>query len=324
MKMSICIVLLVISLIVIYTPVLRAADKGERTGRFQIEIFGGYSNLGAGDLNRLPETDFQTQAFMYDALYDFLRANGYINSWAAEVEGEYRKIANGFPFGFRLKYFLGPSVGLSVGFRSIARTMDSNPSFRYTRTNNNATVQVDQKEYSLYTLSARGYAPMLGIHLEKRLKKGIAIEGYIAGGPLFARCRYAAEWSTALVDVTNTPILLYEDDGSLEEEGTSTGIAAEGGVRVNVPMGNRFGVFLGVGYAYRSAGNISGKGREVRGNRVQEWDDGWGIKEERLVTYWGEQALTFPTNYWNQGTRAGNFRLDLSGFQLQAGVFYRF
>ena len=321
MKTSICAILLVMLLIMVYSPGLWA---GDRSGRFQIEIYGGYSNLGAGDLNLLAETDFQTQAFMHDAMYDFLQTNGYINSWGAAVEGEYREITKGYPFGFRFKYYLSSSAALSVGFRSISRTMDSNPSFRYTRTDNDGSIQVDQKEYSLYTLSARGAAPLVGIHLEKKLKKGIALEGYIAGGPLFARCRYATQWRTAWLDVTTTSTLLYEDNGSLEQEGTGTGITVESAVRVNIPMGNRFGVFLGVGYVYQSAGNISGKGKEVRGNRTEEWDGEWGIKEERLVSFWGEQVLEFPTNYWNQGTRTGNFRLDLSGFQMQVGVFYRF
>jgi hypothetical protein len=187
---------------------------------------------------------------------------------------------------------------------------------------------MDEKDYSLYTLAARGYAPLLGIHLEKPISKSMTVEGYAAGGVLFARCRYVAQWRSELSDLNTNPYtLLYEQNGSLEQQGKGTGFVVEGGLRVNISLGNHLGIFMGAGYAFQSAGNIFGKGKEVNGSNTREWDGHWAIKREHLVSFWGEQILEFPTNYWQGetgGTRARDFTLDLSGIRMQLGLFYRF
>lgn len=307
----------------------RTADKNENgKKRLQIEIYGGISSLTPNDLNLLPQADALTQEFLYDGFTIFLYLNGYIDSWGKWTLGEYQKITRGMPLGLRIKYYLSSSLAFSVGFKYLAGKQNSNPYFGYRRTEFNGDQYLDATDYSLYTLSAHGYAPLLGIHLEKPISKSLAVEGYTAGGLLIARCRYAAQWRSELVYLnTNPHTLLYEEKGSLEQKGKGTGFVVEGGVRVNVYLGNHLGIFLGAGYAYQSASNISGKGKEVMGDTTREWDDQWAIKREYLVSFWGEQILEFPTSYWQDetgGTRIRDFTLDLSGFRLQLGLFYRF
>jgi hypothetical protein len=310
-------------------PVARAVDTDDSGKKWlQIEIYGGISSLNPGDLNLLPRADALTQEFLDDGFTIFLYTNRYIDSWGKWSQGEYQKITRGMPSGLRIKYYLSSSLAFSVGFKYMPGKQNSNPYFGYRRTEFNGDQYMDSKEYSLYTLSVRGYAPLLGIHLEKPIIKSLAVEGYAAGGLLFARCRYAAQWRSELLYLNTNPYtLLYEENGSLEQEGKGTGFVVEGGVRVNVSLGNHLGVFLGAGYAYQSSGNISGKGKEVKGDTTREWDDQWAIKREHLVSFWGDQILEFPTNYWQDetgGTRTRDFTLDLSGFQLQLGLFYRF
>jgi hypothetical protein len=296
--------------------------------KLQIEIYSGVSSLKPGDLNLLPRADALSQEFLYEGYNNFLYNNRYIIAWSEASAGEYQEITNGIPLGIRVKYYLNSSLALSLGFRYISREQTSNPSFYYLRTQPDGEEYMDKKDFSLYTLSARGYAPLIGIHLEKSLSKIMTLEGYVAGGPLFTRCRYAVQWQSELLDINTDPFLmLYEETGSLEQEGEGTGISLEGGVRINVSLGNHLGVFLGAGYIYQSAGDISGKGKEVRGSITREWDDIWAIKQENLISFWGEQTLEFPTNYWQDetgGTRARDFTLDLSGFQIQMGLFFRF
>jgi hypothetical protein len=294
----ICPVLLyiILGMAVFLYPVDRAVDTdADGKKRLQIEIYGGISSLTPGDLNLLPAADALTQEFLYEGLNNYLYTYGYIISWGKTSEGEYKKFAKGFPLGLRIKYYLSSSLAFSVGFRTMSRTQNSNPSFGYRRTDIYRDEYMDRKDYSLYTLSARGYAPLLGIHLEKPISKGLAVEGYAAGGVLFARCRYAAQWRSELLYLNTNPFtLLYEENGSLEQEGNGTGFVLEGGVRVNVSLGNRLGIFLGAGYAYQSAGNISGKGKEVTGDNTREWDERWAIKREHLVSFWVNKSWNFP------------------------------
>jgi hypothetical protein len=296
--------------------------------KFQIEIYSGYSTLGATDLNRLPENDDLTRIFLYDRLYDVLQTYGGISSWSSVIDGIFGKIANDIPFGFRIKYYLSSALALSAGFRSVSAAKNSSPTFSYIRTKPGGAMLMDRKAYSQYTLSADGYVPQVGIHLEKRISKVISFEGFAAAGILFARCRYVSQWQAQYLDITSYPeTILFEEEGSLEQAGKGTGIAIDGGVRINVLLGKRLGLYVGAGYAFQSSTNLEGKGKEVRGNRIEEWEGEWGIKSEQLNAYWGSLSMEVPTNYWTgnaAGERTGDFKLDLSGLQLRVGLFYRF
>ena len=106
------------------------------------------------------------------------------------------KIKNAFPFGLRLKYNLNVSIALSLGFEYLSRTHASDYTFQYTRTENWGYQYVDQKNYSPYSISVKGYSPMVGIHIRKTIKGPFGIEGYIMGGPLFAKCVYRTKWDS--------------------------------------------------------------------------------------------------------------------------------
>ncbi len=295
--------------------------------RFQFEIYGGYSTLDPADFNLLARTDTQTREFIYDGYYNFLQQAGYSRSWDKMV-GDYRGIESAQPAGFRLKYRLNSLLSLSLGLRVLSKTQLSDPSFRYMRTTQYWERYMDESQYISYSLSASGYTPMLGVHLEKYFGPVFGLEGHLAAGPVFARCRYNAQWHSEWVYMNSAPyIVFYEEDSSLEQEGSGTGIALETGLRLNMCIGGRFGIFVGGSYIYQSAGNFSGTGKEISNNHTTEWEGQWAMKRETLVAFWGEQLLEFPTNYWDDktgGIRSRNFKLDLSGFQLQVGLFYRF
>ena len=160
------------------------------------------------------------------------------------------------------------------------------------------------------------------------------MEVSLAGGPLFARCRYSAEETYRLTiqeyvnpsQGTNEPYTAFTYDNLLEEKGSGTGLAVEAGVRLDWRIRGRWGVFAEAGYAYQKVKNLSGPGRELQGGESSAWDGRWAIQSEDISTYWGAARLEFPTNYWPQGgeeRRAGDFRLDLSGVQVKFGVTFR-
>jgi hypothetical protein len=322
MKSSVMLVFLLMA----YPLLMTAAVKG---GKFQIEIYGSFSALNPEDLNLVTEADRRIQEFLYDDYHRYLENRGDIRSWSKEMTGDYGEISKARPLGFRLKYYWKPSIAFSIGFKYLSKEQDSSLSYQYTR-DFYWYQRIDRREYSLYTISARASALLVGIHLVKKLNSFIDIEGYLGGGPLFARCSYASQWRSEWWEQgTGYSILLFEEEGMLEQKGSGTGVAVDGGIRLNFHISRNLGLFMAGGYAYQSVGNISGPGKERRGDYNAEWEGDWGIKGDRLQTDWGTLEVEYPTSYWQEGVVDGSqkvrdFKLDLSGFQLRAGIFFRF
>jgi hypothetical protein len=182
--------------------------------------------------------------------------------------------------------------------------------------------------YSPYSLSAKAYIPMVGVHLLKKLKNSLVLEGFLCGGPMFAECRYFSDWNYDWV--TEGPgytYLTFSSSGILEETGKGTGISLDLGGRLSYPFISGFEIFLEASYAYQVAKSISGPGREEIEGRDADWDARWGIKGETVSAAWGEVETEFPTAYWpndSEEDRIRDFELDLSGFQLRLGFSFRF
>jgi hypothetical protein len=317
---------MLVCLLMVYPLLMKAAVK---VGKFQIEIYSGFSSLNPEDLNLVTETDRRIQEFLYDNYHQYLENRGDIYSWSKEMTGDFGEISRARPLGFRLKYCWKPSIAFSIGFKYLSKKQDSSLSYEYTR-DFYWYQQIDRRKYSLYTVSTRASALLVGIHLVKKLNSFIDIEGYLSGGPLFARCSYASQWESEWWEQeTDSSLLLFKEEGMLEQQGSGTGVAVDGGIRLNFHISRNFGFFVAGGYAYQSVGNISGPGKEQRGDYTAEWEGDWGIKRDRLQTDWGTLEVEYPTNYWQEGTVDGSrkvrdFKLDLSGFQLRAGIFFRF
>lgn len=295
-------------------------------GKFQIELYNGYASINPSDLNLLPQSDTLLREFYFPRHLEWLHTSNYIAAWSGETGGEYKELKHGFPLGLRLKYHLNPTLAISVGFRSLSRTEESTPSYEYIQSSKFSSY-LDKRTYEQYRLSARGTAAMLGIHLKTRARGRLSFEAHAAAGPLFARCNYVSQWNSEFTNlfISSTPVL-FTESGSLTQEGDGTGIAIDAGVRVNISLGRSFGLFLGAGYAYQSVNNISGVGREDRNGQITDWDGKWRIKTETLSASWGQQLIIFPTSYWPEDDTAPGetFKLDLSGFQLQVGIYIRF
>jgi hypothetical protein len=301
---------------------------GKMKNRFQVEFFGGFSTLNPEDLNLRAKREEQSDIF-YEANYlNYLRHTGVISSYTKDNEGNFNLIKNAAPFGFRLKYFLNRSMAISLGFEYMSRNQPSNIKRRYTLALGDGGTYLSHWNLYPYNLSTKGYIPTLGIHLGKRISRSLGVEGFITAGPVFAQCGYLFEnESLDMLDSGingDNPELLLQN---LEENGKGTGFSLRGGARLNIDMGKNFGLFLEGEYAHQVVNKISGSGENIVDFVPETWDAEWGVKGEMVVREWGQIYYVWPSNYWLKGQnnlRIGDFKLDLSGFRMKIGIFYRF
>ncbi len=297
--------------------------------RFQVEFYGGFTTLNPSDLNLFVDYDNRIQEFTYDSLLNYLESSGQILSWKKVREEDRRKIKNAFPLGGRLKYHIKDTLAVSIGFRYFSKTQESEFDFEYRRNEIEGDRYTEILSYFPYSLSVNTYVPQIGLHLMKRIKGTLVLEGYLAGGPLFVECRHLSNWSYEWHrrEANNFEYLVFQSTGALDEKGTGTGIAVDLGGRMNSPLLKNIGIFLEAGYAYQVAKNVSGPGSELNGSFSESWDGRWAIKQEQVNAPWGELEAELPTSYWPDGSNEGRmryFKLDLSGFQLRLGLSFQF
>jgi len=182
---------------------------------------------------------------------------GYINSFSSEQEGEVKIINNALPFGFRFKYYLFESISLSVGFKCVLASQASNVKYIYAIKLNDSKGQTTIYDYTPQTISTNAYIPMLGIHLENKINGSFGIEAYLTGGPLFGQCGY--EYTLIYFEGEREDQYDiqtgYRQD--VETNGSGTGIAVDGGVRVNYTIRHHIALFLEGEYAYQVVNKFS-------------------------------------------------------------------
>jgi hypothetical protein len=307
-------------------------QPGKMKNRFQVEFLGGYSTLNPADLNLRAQFESEHRQFV-DYRYINMKNDGNIIRYSKNFEGEFKKIKNAIPRGFRFKYFLNNSISISLGFNYISREKTSNIRNRYTIddiVDNIYRHYILDDEVSPYTLSAAGYIPAIGIHFSRKLTRSTEIEGYLTAGPLFARCSYFIDYQSApLSDEGVIVDKYYWDVGVIEEKGKGTGFSLEGGARMNFNIGKNFALFLEGGYAYQMVNNMSGPGYHTYNYETETWEGDWAIKEVYLDGQWGSRYFQFPSNAWGMEEdyvyyKIRDFKLDLSGFRMKIGISYRF
>jgi hypothetical protein len=293
--------------------------------RFAIEWFGGIADFSASDLNALVTYDNQVQHHMYDAQLDSLQARGQIQSWDSALDGERRPLESSWTTGLRARFRLNAFFSLSFGLQYLSAGGSKDLRLRYSRLEHNTDERIEELDYSPYTLSVGAYAPLLGITVGKPLGEKIELEGYVLGGPLFARFDYVSDWDYAFsIDGPSMygRALLFATEGRFEGEGKGTGLALDMGMRFKYMFLDRVGIFVEGGYAYQHVNNPSGSGSETRNGDPTNWEGMWTMGEETLATPWGTVELERPTNRGMNGS-ARDFELDLSGFQLRLGISFR-
>jgi hypothetical protein len=179
-------------------PHLCAAGAGGN--KFQLELYGGFSMLNPWYLNQRADYDMIYEEFYKESgykYYDLLLGDNF--TYSSQVEGKLKKIKNALPFGLRLRYSLNPSLSVSIGFKYLSRKIVSRVAYQYDVRSLNPDDIFYYNEFSTsresspYSLSVKGYVPMVGIHYKIRGNRFLDFEAYLTTGPIFAECGFARQ-----------------------------------------------------------------------------------------------------------------------------------
>jgi len=299
-------------------------SQGSNKKKFQLEVIGGFSALSPKDLNSNPDLHNQIINFWYEDRYAYYAKVGYIQSFETDQEGKCHPIKSALPFGLRLKYYVIHSLAISLGFKYLARYENSYFRHQLTYLENDGIQRIFLREYSPFTTATEAFIPTLGIHFEKGISEKIGLEIFMLAGPLFGRCEYSYDSQTEKKDNGN---LTETSSYSLEEIGRGTGIALDGGVRMNYSMSKILGLFIEVGYAFQNVNDLQGPGHSNSNGEREEWEGEWGMKDYYSSEYWGFIDSIHASNSWEYPEDylwIRKFKLDLSGFQTRIGFSFRF
>ena len=303
--------------------------------KFQIEVFGGFSTLNPKDLNGRAEYDRLYEDFYTELRYGYYHdAYGDFVTYSGRVDGEFNEIKRALPFGLRLKYALTPALSVSLGFKYLSDRQDSRVTYEYdVRLVNPDAVQFYDEftllqENSPYSISAKAYVPMVGIHYRLGKFRLLNLEAYLAAGPMFARCEFMRRRYASSLDSYEYQT---EVDSSLEMTGKGTGLALEAGFQASLKLVKHVYLMAEGGYAYQMAWSITGPGSSETTTRDSNmagytdsasWDGRWAMAEGYLTTEWGRFRYSYPTGQPGTGNTR-DFKLDLSGFQVRLGLSFR-
>jgi len=310
-----------IPLIIIMTSSMFSA--GIDWKKFQIELCGGFSMMEPKDLNLRSRTDEALYYLYHDDYYDYLASRGVGFSYTKTRSDDFPLIKHAYSLGFRIKYHLLKNFGITLGFRYLHRDLEKDVVNQFSFPYDYGNFKYSHI-YSPYTLNVRGYVPFIGVFAEFPLMGRLSAGGFFEGGFLYAECSFSQreyeEWYSDEDILLERASVIY-----LEEEGSGSSFTLTGGLRITLDLG-RFSPFIEGSYAYQEIKELSGPGKELTGDLLENtWEGDWGIKQGTAEELWGDATYQFPSNYWESGiTGYRDFTLDLSGFQIRMGISYRF
>ena len=302
-------------------PLLHASGTEGEKFRIQIEFYGGFSMLNPTDLNSRPQYDNAYERYYTEDRCSYYHSLvGDFFTYSGQIEGRFKKIKHALPLGFRFKYCLNPAISVSLGFKYLSKSQVSQVTHQYDVCSINPddvffyNEVSSTRENAPYTLSVRGYAPLIGIHYKILRTQPINFEGYVSAGPFFAKCGFARQ---RRYRETNSYGYWYERNLTYEIEGKGTGIALDAGLRMNIGVLKNIDLFIEGGYSYQRAGNVIGPGSsetvytDLNSSGYTEsstWVGTWAVIPGSIDSEWGELPYLFPSNEY--GTEG------LSGFSI--------
>jgi len=309
------------------TPFKR--QRIRRDGRWRIEMFGGFSRINPSDLNMRAKFDDIRNTFFADDYFLYQVNQGEIVSFSKTNDGgKADLLRHSIPLGIRLRYAIANWFDVSFGLNYFTSRTESSFKNTYEVVGIGGPTVLYSDELYQYSLSAKGFSPSVGIHLGKRITPSLRLEAYLTGGPVFAECSYNMDWSTVWPISDSAGDYGSLNEGILEEKGRGTGLALQAGARLDFDFAKNYGLFAEGGYAYQNVSDLSGPGTRSMTSTRETWEGEWGIKQDVKFMPWGTASFLWPSNGWDlaQGTwwRSRDFELDLSGFQIRLGIYFRF
>jgi|GEM_PF-1872706 len=308
-----------------------AAGWGRASGRFgwRLELSGGLAAIDPADLNLRGTFDRMSSEFYGNDYLAYRVSQGEIASFTRQSDGgALRPLQRSVPFVIRVRRSITRWLDVSLGLSVLSGSRRSSLADRYevTELNGGTSSYVDSLDD--YTLAVKGYLPMIGVHAGGSLSPSLRLEASLAGGPLFAECRYDFRYeSTMPAPGADGPVDVLQN-GGIEELGRGTAAAFVLGLKADYLLTRRTGLFVEGGYAFQSVRGIYGPGTRSDTGSRDTWEGEWAMKQMVKVEPWGTGRFLWPSNAWElfggDWWRARDFKLDLSGFQLHVGVFFRF
>ena len=291
--------------------------------------------------NLLPAYNEKILNFYYRDKYNFYKSK-YGDSYHILNEsntGQFKKIKQAFPFGIRLKYYLSPTIAISIGYKYVRGKQTSHVTSHY-ETRSTVADQATRygfndsltREISPHTISVEGYAPMVGFHVIPLPNRRLTFEGFIGFGLWTGKCSYLLKRTDKYADYYD---YWHEKVNRYEINGKGKGKVADVGARLNIKIIKHIGFFLEGVYSYQIATDLKGSGKIENWNKDSNseevydlevsWQGYWGMNELDIYRDWGHLQVKNPTTNWRKTESAvKNFKLDLSGFQMRIGIFLRF
>lgn len=292
-------------------------------GKIQLELYGGLSLLSPDDLNAYPEVWDGYLDFRDLDRLEYQQQVGYIQSYEVSREGGFDTIHTALPWGLRLRVDLTSALAVSLGIKRL----DSGAVSRCTQTTREVGLDGMQYQtvfdFTSLEISASAWIPQLGFHYRRQLNARTGLEIFLSGGPVLGRCRLGYDYT---IEYREDDEIVSTTHRVVEEQGSGLGLNLEAFVRLDRSLGKTVTVFAEVGYAYQRVTKLEGPGSLKENGVLETWEGEWGMKVNYNAAYWGTFYTLYPSNSWEYPYDllwARRFELDLSGFQLRAGIRLR-
>lgn len=292
---------------------------------FRVELYGGFLWTNPKDLNLIVDSEQGLNYFNFNQYYKYLQDIRYIESFSMQTGGDFKKIKQSYPFGLRVKVNLNSAFSLSLGFKYFYKNQDFPVKKEFHVIENSGNTTLDVLEYSPFRLNVSGYSISAGVHVGKDLGKTFRVEGYLTGGPVWAKCGFS---------FTQIRRQLFGDSGverieeyGMELKGEGNRFAVEVGTQIIFKISSRFHFFVTGSYAIQVIKNLFGPGKRDVFGFTETWEGTWGIKEITYGEPWGTHRDIWPSNFWGEWEELFKIRdmeLNLNAYQVNLGIAINF
>ena len=335
--------LLLLAIFAFFPRTAEAQEEGYAfsLSNFSLELLGGYTGLNPKDLNAGAAYEEAYLQYNYVTRFNYyheLYGDDYQVTSSRAADARFETMKGSPLYGLRLRYNLSPTLGLSVGVQFLNRTQSSNVAMNVdvldASHSDGGTADSLSYQYQNpgFLLSFSAWSPQLAAHFGWNIGQALRFEILVAGGPLYARCRTVSERRTASTDRTG---FRSETVYAVEMKGEAKGLSGELGGRAGLRLTSFLSFFVEGVFAFRAADGVQGAGwsRTVisDSNGSQEsvtasWNGRWTFIRQNVTADWGrfqENLLQNQIEISGFGSNFQKFSIDLSGFQLKAGLAFR-
>jgi hypothetical protein len=323
-------IFLSLALAILIPMVADAQEEGYafRLSNFKLEFYDGYAKLAPADFNTIADYEESYLQFYYVQRYAALGAD-YDVTTERIGDDRFRRLTSGVPVGGRIRYEVSPTLSLSIGLQYFSGKRDSQVGMTVTVLEGGSNSLTDRYENNGFGLSVKAWSPQVGAHFGWDLFRIFRPEVFIVFGPMFVECRAVSDRHTTTIEPNGYRSELFETD---EMKGKKSGLSGELGGALRFHAAKFLEFFAEVSYIFRTVDEVSGPGssRTVISNSnsgetstSSTWEKIWRVFPFTAQTSWGRFTEKTASNAYDICAGVMKFGLDLSGFQLKAGLGIR-